>query len=160
MSLRINPNRAKLHWTYSVGELAAVFGVHKNTVGNWQRDGLEPIDCRKPILFRGAVVREFLAKRNARRKRPCPPGTLFCFRCRMPRAPALGLIEYLPITSKTGSVRAICDTCETLMHRRASRLALAATMPNLDVQFPEAPLRLIGTPSPSLNCDSGTSAAA
>jgi hypothetical protein len=160
MSLRINPNRAKLHWIYNVSELAGLFGVHKNTVGNWRREGLNPIDCRKPVLFRGAVVREFLAERNARRKHPCPPGTIFCFRCRAPRTPALGLIEYLPITSKTGNVRAICDTCETLMHRRVSRSALAATMPNLDVQFPEAPLRLIGTCSPSLNCDSGASAAA
>jgi hypothetical protein len=160
MSLRISPNRAKLHWTYSVSELAALFAVHKNTVGNWQRNGLKPIDCRKPILFRGAVVRAFLAERNARRKRPCPPGMLFCFRCRAPRAPALGLTEYLPITSKTGNVRAICDTCETLMHRRVSRSALAATMPNMDVQFPEASLRLIGMASPCPNCDPGTSAAA
>jgi hypothetical protein len=157
---RINPNRAKCLRSYSIRQLADLFGVHKNTVANWQRNGLSPIDGCKPILFQGAVVRRFLAKRNAERKRPCPPGMLFCFRCRVPRPPAHGLIEYVPITPKTGNARAFCSTCETLMHRRVSRSALATKMPGLDVQFPEAPLRLIGKTSASLNCDSGTKAAA
>ena len=37
---RANPNAIKLHYSYTVGELAAVLGVHKNTVRNWQREGL------------------------------------------------------------------------------------------------------------------------
>ena len=155
MSTRqINPNIIKMHRTYDASELAACCRVHKNTVLNWRKTGLEPIDGSKPMLFHGTAVRDFLKKRNAKRKQPCGPGKLFCMRCREPRRPALGRIEYISITPKSGNARAQCETCDTVMHRRVSRAALAATMPGLKVQLAERPLRLIGSASPSLNCDS------
>ena len=150
---RVNPRVVKLHRSYSVPELAACFGVHKNTVRNWQRDGLTPIDSGRPVLFQGAIVRAFLSTRNASRKRPCPPGTLYCVRCRVPRRPALGMVDYLSINARSGNVRAICETCETVMNRRASKAALASILPGCDVQFVEAPPRLKGSSPPSLNCE-------
>ena len=150
---RVNPRAVKQHRSYSVSELAACFGVHKNTVRHWQRDGLTPLDSWRPVLFQGATVRAFLVARNASRKRPCPPGTFYCFRCREPRSPALGMVDYLPINANSGNVRAICGTCETVMHRRAPKNALASILPGCDVQFVQALPRLKGGPSPSLNCD-------
>ncbi|MGI8943177.1 MAG: hypothetical protein ACR2FJ_02890 [Qipengyuania sp.] len=150
---RVNPHLIKLHRTYSVPELAACLAVHKNTVRHWQRDGLKPIDARRPVLFQGATIRTFLFNRNASRKRPCPPGTFYCFRCREPRPPALGMIEYLALTAVSGNLRAICATCETMMHRRARYASLSAIMPGLEVQTGQALPRLKGSPSPSLNCD-------
>lgn len=157
---RVNPNVVKLHRTYDPAQLAACCGVHKNTVLNWRKAGLEAIDNSKPILFHGSVVREFLQRTNAGRKRPCEPGMLYCFRCREPRAPALGLVEYLPLTGKSGNLKASCETCGGVVHRRVRRADLAATMPNLTVQFADPSLRLIGSASPSLNCDSERQAAA
>jgi hypothetical protein len=156
---RVNPNVVKLNRTYDASQLAAR-GVHKNTVLNWRKAGLEPIDSSKPIVFHGSVVRAFLKKRNAERKQPCGPGKLYCFRCREPRVPALGLVEYLPLTANAGNLKALCETCETVMHRKVRRAAVAATMPDIDVQFAERSLRLIGSPSPSLNCESERQAAA
>jgi len=72
--------RVKLHRSYTVPELALCCGVHKNTVRHWQAKGLEPVDSSRPALFQGATVRAFLAKAKASRKRPCPPGTLYCLR--------------------------------------------------------------------------------
>jgi hypothetical protein len=157
---RVNPNVVKLNRTYDVFQLAGCCGVHKNTVLIWRKAGLEPIDSLKPIVFHGSVVREFLKKRNAQRKRPCGPGKLYCFRCREPRTPALGLVEYVALTATSGNLRAFCGTCETVMHRKVRRAALATTMPDIDVQFAERVLRLIGSASPSLNCDSERQAAA
>ena len=112
---RVNPRAVKLHRSYSVSELAACFGVHKNTVRHWQRNGLQPLDGERPVLFQGAIVRTFLAARNASRKCPCPPGTLFCFRCREPRPPALGMVDYMSINAKSGnsgiSMEAADTTC-------------------------------------------------
>lgn len=159
-SRKVNPNRVKLQRTYTASELAACLLVHKNTISNWQRKGLTPIDGARPILFLGSTVRDFLRKQNAARRRPCPPGNLYCFRCRLPRPPADGLVEYRWITATSGNLRAVCATCETVICRRATREALAVTMPGLDVQFPEAKVRLIGSPSPSLDCDSKRKAAA
>ena len=150
---RINPYAIKVHRSYDTGELADCLGVHKNTVRHWQRDGLKPNDKGRPLLFQGERVRAFLMARIASRKRPCTPGTLYCFRCRQPQPPALGMVDYLAVTAASGNLRAICGKCEAIMHRRVRRSALAAIMPRLDVQFGEAPLRLKGRPSPSLNCD-------
>ncbi len=150
---RVNPRAVKLHRSYSVPELAACFGVHKNTVRHWQREGLHPLDGGRPVLFQGAIVRAFIATRNANRKRPCSPGTLYCFRCRVPRPPALGMVDYLPINATSGNVRAICAACETVMHRRASKATLASILPGCDVKFEEALPRLKGSPPPSLKRD-------
>ena len=88
---RVNPNVIKIHRSYSVGDLADRLGVHKNTVRNWQRNGLVPIDDGRPVLFQGAVVRDFLKARNASSQAPLPGRARFyCFRCREPRPPAGG----------------------------------------------------------------------
>jgi hypothetical protein len=150
---RVNPRAVKQHRSYSVPELAACFGVHKNTVRHWQREGLTPLDGGRPVLFQGATIRAFLSKRNASRKRPCPPGTLYCFKCRTARPPAGNMVDYVPINDVSGNVGAMCATCETIMHRRARKAALATIMPGCDVQFVQAPSRLKGRSAPSLNCD-------
>ncbi len=149
---RVNPYLVKRNRSYAVGELAALLGVHKNTVGNWERDGLAPIDRCRPKLFHGEAARAFLIKRNAGRKRPCPPGTFYCFHCRQARPPALGMVDYVELKPGTGNLRALCGTCETIMHRRARRSTFAAVMPGIAVQITEAPPRLTERPPPSLNC--------
>ena len=103
------------------------------------------------MLFDGATVRAFLAKRKASRKRPCPPGTLYCFKCRQPQSPAL--VEFTLRNSTTGNLTALCNACGTVMNRSARLASLAAIMPNLHVQIREAGARLVERTSPSLNCD-------
>lgn len=150
---RVNPQRVKLHRLYTASELAICCGVHKNTVRNWQFNGLEPASSGRPTLFEGAAVRAYLAKRKASRKRPCPPGTMYCFKCRQPRAPAMGMIEATRHNATTGNLSAICEVCGTMMHRRTRMAAIATIMPNLDVQIREASTRILECTAPSLNCD-------
>ena len=150
---RVNPYKVKLHRIYSVQELAECLGVHKNSVRLWQGAGLQPIDGNRPTLFTGAITRAFLLARQTSRKRPCPPGTIYCFKCREPSAPALGMVEFIPGNGMTGNLTALCETCGTAMHRRANASKIAAIMPRLDVQIRPASSRLIERASPSLNCD-------
>lgn len=150
---RLNPRAVSQYRSYSVTELADCLGVHKNTVRHWQLAGLTPNDDGRPYLFHGGVVRAFLTARIAKRKRPCPPGTLYCFGCRKARPPAFGMVEFVPVNSKSGNLRAFCAECETVMRRKASRAALASAMPGSDVQFVQALQRLNGGSSPPLNCD-------
>lgn len=150
---RVNPYRVKLHRSYSVPELADCLAVHKNTVRHWHREGLAPIDSSRPMLFHGTDVKAFLGTRTANRKRPCPPGTIYCFKCRQPQPPALGMVEFVVGHGTTGDLSALCGTYGTVMHRRASMAAIPAIMPGLAVQIREAAPRIIERPSPSLNCD-------
>ena len=150
---RINPYLIKVHRSYSAGELAACCGVHKNTVRNWQAQGLEPIDKGRPVLFMGSTARAFFLRRKASRKRPCPPGSLYCFRCRAPRKPALGMVELVQMTPACGNLRALCECCEAMMHRRVRIADLASVMPSLEIQTAQALPCLSGRNPPSLNCD-------
>lgn len=132
--VRPTPMAVKLHYSYSVRELARCCGVHPHTIRNWRGKGLEPIDKARPVLFQGATVRAFLSRRKASRRCPCPPGTIFCVRCRVPRRPAPGMVEYRPLKPTNGDLCAICETCEGIMHRRVRKADLAKVMPCLPDQ--------------------------
>lgn len=94
---RLNPRLAKLNRTYSVEEVARLYGIHRETVRRWLRgSGLSPIDDRRPTLIDGATLRAFLTERREAAKRPTPVGNLHCFRCRGARAPALGIADFQP----------------------------------------------------------------
>lgn len=139
---RANPNLIKLHRTYSVEEAALALKVHKNTVRGWLVKGLEPIDNQRPMLFAGTAMRDFLKKQRAARKRPCPAGTLYCLKCRQPRAPALGMADYKPFSTTSGNLKAMCEACGTMMHRRTSLASLKAVLPEIEVQIAQAERRI------------------
>lgn len=149
-----NPSRVKIHFSFTVEEIARTLNVHKNTVRGWLRAGLEAVDDRRPALIQGKVLRDFLEKKRRARRQPCRPGTLYCLKCRAPRAPAIGMVEFVPLNGSAGSLRALCDQCGTLMHRAAATERVPVLMPNLEVQIMEPEPRLIGMAGPSLNCDS------
>jgi len=150
---RINSRLIKLHRSYSVEEAARALGAHKNSVRGWIKDGLPTIDRSRPSLILGQDLRAYLESKRKAAKRPCPPGTLYCFKCRQPRAPAMGMVEATSQNATTGNLSAICEVCNTMMHRRTRLAAIAVIMPNLDVQIREASPRLLERTSPSLNCD-------
>ena len=77
-----NYRLVKIHRTYTVNEIARLFQIHPNTVRAWRRQGLQAIDGRRPILFKGATLVAFLRARREKAKRPCSPGEIFCLPCR------------------------------------------------------------------------------
>lgn len=150
---RINPRLAKLHRSYSVVELADVMRVHRHTVRGWLKAGLPTVDGARPILILGCAFQAWWTKKRKAAKRPCPPGQMYCFKCRVPKAPALGMVEYMPTNAATGNLKALCETCGTIMHRRARLADIDAKMPGLDVQITQAPSSIAAMAHPSPNCD-------
>lgn len=132
---RINPRLIKLHRSYTVEDISARLGVHKNTVRGWQRNGLEPIDKARPVMFTGKTVRAYLEGKRKAAKRPCPPGTFYCLKCRIPQSPALGMVDYTPRNALSGNLSALCGACGTMMNRRAAFATFALKMPGIDVQI-------------------------
>lgn len=150
---RINPRLIKIHRAYSVEEAARTLGAHKNSVRGWIKKGLPVVDDSRPVLILGQDLRSYLERKRRTAKRPCPPGTVYCFKCREPRAAALGMVEYVPRNAVTGNLKALCATCGTMMSRCARRHDLSTIMPGIDVQTREANARLSERALPSLNCD-------
>ena len=149
---RANPRLIKMHRSYSVEEAALKLGVHKNSIRGWIKAGLPILDNSRPIIILGGELKAWLDKKRKAAKRPCPPGTFYCFKCRTPKAPALGMVEYKPMNKTTGNLIALCTDCGTMMHRRARQEAIEAIMPNLAIQITEAKLSIIERTPPPLNC--------
>lgn len=156
---RINSRHAKLHRSYTVFELADLLGAHRNTVRHWIRDGLPVVDGARPALILGADFQAWWGKRRKAAKCPCQPGQLYCFKCREPKAPALGMVEYAATNATTGNLKAMCETCGTIMHRRTRLADITALMPGMDIQRTLASSSIVARAHPSLNCDNPTGAA-
>ena len=138
MPKRVNPNLAKIHRSYSVEEAAALFGVHKNTVRNWIKNGLPLCDDRRPALILGAELRGFLQKKRQSRKRRCNLFELYCLRCRSPKRPAGNRVDFSPLSESTGRLIGLCPDCDGVMNRYASMAGLAEIRVLLDVSIPKA----------------------
>lgn len=132
---RADPRRIKINRAYTIEGAARTLSVHKNTVREWLKRGLDANDARRPTLILGRALRHFLEVRRAARKQPCAPGTIYCVRCRTPRRPAGDMVDFVPITAQTGDLRGICPVCEALMHRLVSLTKLDIVAAKLDVAF-------------------------
>ncbi len=120
-----NIRRVKKLWPYKVGEIADILGAHPHTVRLWLKQGLPTIGGPNPILIRGEDLQAFLAAKQAQRRRTCPPGTLYCVKCREPRRPAGDVADLKELSDNMGDLQALCPVCITLMHRRVNLGAMA-----------------------------------
>jgi len=88
-------------------------------VRRWLKSGLPALVERKPALILGGDLIEFLKSRSKPRSR-CGPDECYCFKCRAPRKAAGGIADLIPMNPTGGNLRALCDVCGTLMHKRVS----------------------------------------
>lgn len=148
-----NPRLAKIHRNYTVEEVAALFGVHRNTVREWVKRGLPVSDDKRPMLILGRALVEFLQARRAKNKRPCQPGEIYCVRCRDPQPPAGDMAEYQPVNTTSGNLTGICPSCESMMYRRVNLAKLELIRGQLDITMPQAPPHIGKSAQPCVNSD-------
>jgi hypothetical protein len=118
-----------------VEEAARVLAKHPHTVREWIKGGLPTVDKGRPALIRGRDLRAYLEARRASRRRPCPPGTLYCFTCREPRPPALGEADFRPRDHGAGNLSALCGTCGRIMNRRVNPARIGEVLPGIEVRI-------------------------
>ena len=148
-----NHRLVKIHRSYTVEEIANLFGIHKNTVRRWVKDGLAITDDKRPMLILGHVLAAFLQARRVKNKQTCKPGELYCVRCRAPKPPAGDMAEYLPITEKFGNLTGICPDCDAFMNRHVSLAKIGQVRGRMDIGFPEELRQLYESANPTLNSD-------
>ena len=150
-----NYRLVKIHRSYTAEEVAKLFGIHKNTVHNWVKNGLATIDNKRPLLIIGNDLVDFLQKRRTKNKQTCKPGDhcVYCVRCRVPRPAAENMAEYSPVNEKTGNLVAICPACDAIMNRRVSLAKIGEVIGNIDITFPEDLRHIVESSRPSVNSD-------
>jgi len=138
MGKRLNPNRAKIHRNYTVEEIAELFGIHKNTVREWLKQGLPVNDNKRPLLVLGCELRCYLQAKRIKHKRKCKPFELYCVRCKQPKFPYGGMVDYEPSTDTKGRLIGICPSCNGVINKFASLAGLERIYDKLDVTILKA----------------------
>ena len=149
---KADPRLLSAHLSYSSSELSTRLGMHKKTIRQWQREGLAALDNKRPPIFQGAIMRLFLTKRNERHKTHCPVGTLYCLKCRAPQQPAMGMADYVPRSICSGTLKAICAVCATVMNRHVRQELISQILRDYDVRVTHRQSRFSGSVPPSLQC--------
>lgn len=148
-----NHRLVKIHRSYTVEEIAVLFSIHKNTVRQWIKQGLQVIDTKRPMLVQGMELSNFLKLRRAKNKRTCKPREIYCVKCREPRLPAEMEADYQCLTDTQGFLIGICPCCEILIYRRVSLAKLVLSRGELALTMPEGLKHLEGIDAPSPNSD-------
>lgn len=112
-------NRLKYWWCYSAEEVCDLFqetGLHPQTLRKWTKDGLQTIDNKKPALYFGADLKEFLKKQNDRNKCKTSFNEMYCFSCKDKR---LVLQNKIAFEQKPNGLmaQAVCRTCKSKMNK-------------------------------------------
>lgn len=144
---RLNRRAIRKHRNYTTEEAARALGVAKGSVRRWMKAGLLHLVDQRPFLILGRDLIDFLAERD-KPKRRCALHELFCFRCHEPKSAAAGMIDFTHFTTKVGTISGLCETCETMMHKKFSTSKLALLCQIADVSFPQGDPRLGNSGNP------------
>jgi hypothetical protein len=138
-----NPRLAKIHRSYKIDEIADLYGTHKNTVLNWIKQGLATFDNKRPLMILGSDLNAFHAKRRVKNRHPCKPNEIYCMKCKIPKEPPAGMVEYQPVNAKTGNLIGICPACQTLMYKRISNSKIQQLSTLLGFTLQQAHLHIV-----------------
>ena len=120
-----NTNLIKLTYSYSIFQIAELYGLDKGTVRHWLKEGLKKIDGKRPFLINGADLKQFLKNRQKKRKRKCQPDELYCCRCRLPRKAKNNDVILEIKSEKVGRLRGLCCECDAEIYKLVSLKNLA-----------------------------------
>jgi hypothetical protein len=138
MGKRLNPNLAKIHRSYTVGEVADLFSIHKNTVRMWIKEGLPINDDKRPMLILGSALKLYLQSKRKRNKRKCQPFEIFCVRCRIPQIPAGNMVDFESTNGNHGCLIGLCPSCDGIINKFFKTAQLVQIQGKLDITFTKA----------------------
>ena len=146
MPRHLNPRLAKIHRSYTVEDIARTWGLHRNTVRQWLKQGLPTIDQKRPLLILGTALAEFIEAKRRSRRTSLVPGELYCVRCHAARQPLGNIANFVPLSVATGNLVGQCPDCARSMCRRVNRARIDEVRGGLTITVADAPPHLIDNP--------------
>ena len=114
---KYNINLIKQTLSYSVIEIAELFNLHKRTVQTWLQEGLPKIDNKRPFLVLGSELKEFISRKQKKRKKKCKQDEFYCCKCREVRQSRNNLVSIKILNEKSGLIKGICNQCNTKINK-------------------------------------------
>jgi hypothetical protein len=145
-----NPQLVKQYRSYTVEQICDLFKgkkLHPQTVRDWVKsNGLQTV-AQKPIVIYGAVLKDFIEKRNVSHKKQLEFNQLNCLKCKEYISPKDNTISIYKNKNGSLKVLAICPFC----NGNVARFYKKNEQPKLDVTFiiNQPQLLTIGNPSPT-----------
>jgi transposase-like protein len=109
------------NYTYSVDEIAEIYGITPDTVFRWIRnEGLKRNEASRKYFVHGSELTRFLEQRNTKNKKPCEEGEMLCCKCSKPRTPKSESLKFTKLPNKTVRVLGKCSVCDSRMNKIVS----------------------------------------
>ncbi len=115
---KYNLSWIRVNYTYSVEDIAELWGITTMTVFRWIADeGLNRLPNSKKYYVHGSELRKFLERKNGKNKKPCAENEIYCCKCRKPQPPNLQSLKTKNIPN--GTIRALgkCSVCLTDLNK-------------------------------------------
>jgi hypothetical protein len=111
MSSRNNPNRVKIHRSYTVIEVSEALGYHPKTVRNWIRAGLPVVNEKRPLLICGVDLKIYLKQKRKTYMHQCEVHEMYCFKCKHPKNPSIESLQFIAKPAGMAQMTGRCEEC-------------------------------------------------
>jgi len=117
MAKRVSTRKIKKHRLYRYDEGGDALGVTPHTLRAWRAEGLEVMAATTPHYILGAELIRFVEDKQAKRSVKMAVDQMYCLKCKEPRKPLWGMVDYVPINDTRGRLTGLCEACEGDLQR-------------------------------------------
>lgn len=104
-------------YTYSIDEIAKIYGITPDTVFRWIRnEGLKCNYASRKYFVHSSELAQFLERRNVKNKKPNRYGEMRCMKCCDSKKPNRNSLSFETLANKTVRIYGKCSVCETRMN--------------------------------------------
>ena len=111
MAKRVSTRKIKKHRLYGYEEAGGVLGVTPHTVRSWRTSGLQVMTASTPHYILGAELIRYIADKQAKKSIKMGLNQMYCFKCKTPKKPLSGIVDYIPINDTRGRLTGLCESC-------------------------------------------------
>ena len=117
MAKRVSTRNIKKHRLYTYEEAGFALGVTTHTVRVWRSGGLQVMAASIPHYILGAELIRYLEEKQAKRSVKMSLDQMYCLKCKVPRKPLWGMVDYIPSSNTRGRLTGLCESCEGGLQR-------------------------------------------
>jgi len=127
---KFNTRIIKINYTYLLKELASLYKIHIRTARAWVKEGLPIIEGLYPHHVIGKDLKQFLDKRQQKRKIKLNNNQFYCTKCKSASIALNNQVKLIYSGKTIGkgikdfNIQAYCNACNTRLNRFSNETKL------------------------------------